>query len=75
MTDHRGTAAQDAVRVGSDVEKPGGTGRLRQAGQVADYPTGIEEGVGASRPLAGENRCAQRVEDTRVPRTVSKSNW
>ena len=67
VADHQGNAAQDSVRVGGDVEKAGGTGRLRQDGQVADDPPGVEEAVGASRSSAGENRRAKRVEDTRVP--------
>ena len=67
VADHQGNAAQDSVRVGGDVEKAGGAGRLRQHGQVADDPPGVEEAVGASRSSAGENRRAKRVEDTRVP--------
>jgi len=51
MTITRGTRRRTPSGSGVTFEKPGGTGRLRQAGQVADYPTGIEEGVGASRPI------------------------
>ena len=65
VADHQGNAAQDSVRVRGDVEKAGGADRLRQHGQVADDPPGVEEGVGASRSSGVENRRAKRVEDTR----------
>ena len=67
VADHQGNAAQDSVRVRGDVEKAGGAGRRRQGRQVADDPPGIEEGVGASRSTAVEDRRAKRVEDAGGP--------